>query len=225
LFFDFKSVSLYPEKANMIRIGVLASGGGTNLQALLDAWKAGQISEAKICLVLSNCQAARALERARLNGVQAIYLDPKQFANASAYDQELLGRLKEEKIDLVCLAGYMRILTPVLVRSFSLKIINIHPALLPAFGGKGMYGHHVHEKVLQSGAKYSGCTVHFVDEGTDTGPIILQAVVPVLDQDTPETLAERVLIEEHRIFPRAVALFCEGRLEVSGNRVKILEKA
>jgi phosphoribosylglycinamide formyltransferase-1 len=142
-----------------------------------------------------------------------------------AFDQELLRRLAEVNADVICLAGYMRILTPAFVQAFPNRILNIHPALLPAFGGCGMYGHHVHEAVLKSGVKFSGCTVHFVDEGTDTGPIILQAVVPVLDSDTPASLAERVLIEEHRIYPRALALYCEQRLLIEGKRVLILEKA
>jgi phosphoribosylglycinamide formyltransferase 1 len=207
------------------RIAVMASGGGTNLQALLDAWKSGQFSNAEITMVMSNNKEAKALERAKALSVKTLFLDPKQYSEREDYDAELAKRFQAEKIDLICLAGYMRILTPALVSKFLTKIMNIHPALLPAFGGEGMYGHHVHESVITSGAKYSGCTVHFVDEGTDTGPIILQAVVPVLDHDTAETLAERILIEEHRLYPRAVDLFCDECLQVRGNRVAILEKA
>jgi phosphoribosylglycinamide formyltransferase 1 len=208
-----------------IRIAVLASGGGTNLQALLDAWRAKQFRNAEIVLVASNKPGCGALKRGSAVGVKTLVLDPAAYPNAVAYDQDLGLHLNEAGVNLVCLAGYMRILTPEFVRQFPMKILNMHPALLPAFGGKGMFGHHVHEAVLKSGAKFSGCTVHFVDEGTDTGPIVLQAVVPVMDSDTPATLAGRVLIEEHKLFPRAVALCCEGRLEVKGQRVLTLEKA
>ncbi|MEW6516634.1 MAG: phosphoribosylglycinamide formyltransferase [candidate division FCPU426 bacterium] len=207
------------------RIAILASGGGTNCQALLDAWRSGQFGQADIRLVASNKADAGALQRARAAGVADLVLDPAAYPNRVAYDLELAGRLRSQGVNLVCLAGYLRILTPEFVRQFPMQIINIHPALLPAFGGEGMYGHRVHEAVLGSGAKFSGCTVHFVDEGTDTGPIILQAVVPVLDHDTPDKLAERVLIEEHRLYPRAVALYCEHRLDVAGRRVRVLEKA
>ncbi|MCK5217905.1 phosphoribosylglycinamide formyltransferase [bacterium] len=208
-----------------IKIAVLASGGGSNLQALLDAWRSRQFGEAEIVLVVSDKPGARALERGREVGVTSIGLDPAGFPSREAYDQELARQLSQHSIDLVCLAGYLRILTPEFTRIFSLRILNVHPALLPAFGGLGMFGPHVHDAVIASGAKYSGCTVHFVDEGTDTGPIVLQSVVPVMDHDTPKTLAERVLVEEHRIYPRAVALFCENRLQVQGKRVRILEKA
>jgi phosphoribosylglycinamide formyltransferase 1 len=208
-----------------IKIAVLASGEGTNLQALLDAWRAQQLHGADIVLVAGDKPQAGALKRGAALRVPTLALESGSFPNAVAFDQELLLRLAEHGVDLVCLAGYMRILTPGFVQAFSNRILNIHPSLLPAFGGIGMYGHHVHEAVLKSGAKFSGCTVHFVDEGTDTGPIILQAVVPVMDQDTPASLAERVLIEEHRIYPRALALYSEKRLEIVGRRVHILEKA
>lgn len=208
-----------------LKIAVLASGGGTNLQALIDAWKANQLHGSEISLVISDRAEAGALKRAAAAEIQTLLLDPQNVPDREAYDRVLLQELNRFDIGLVCLAGYLRILTPVVIQSYRLKIMNMHPALLPAFGGQGMYGHRVHEAVLASGAKYSGCTVHFVDEGTDTGPIILQKVVPVLDQDTPETLAERVLIEEHRLYPRAVELFCEGRLQVKGKRVHILERA
>jgi phosphoribosylglycinamide formyltransferase 1 len=207
------------------RIAILASGGGTNCQALLDAWRSGQFGSTDIRLVVSNKADAGVLERARSAGVTDLFLDPAQYPDRVAYDLELSGRLLAQGVNLVCLAGYLRILTPEFIRHFPLQVVNIHPALLPAFGGEGMYGHRVHEAVLAAGVKYSGCTVHFVDEGTDTGPIILQAVVPVLDHDTPDKLAERVLIEEHRLYPRAVALYCEHRLEVAGHRVRVLEKA
>lgn len=207
------------------KIAVLASGGGSNLQALLDAWKSGQFDQAEIALVISNKEHAKALERAKKCNVDACFLDPKAFDNRTLYDEALVKLLKTNNIDFVCLAGYMRILTSTFVENYQMKILNIHPALLPAFGGEGMYGCHVHEAVIASGVKYSGCTVHFVDEGTDTGPIVLQSVVPVMDHDKPEDLAERILIEEHRLFPRAVSLLCENRLKVDGNRVSIQEKA
>ncbi len=208
-----------------MNIAVLASGGGSNLQALLDAWRAGHFRQAQIVLVGSDKPGAGALKRAAALNIPTLSLDGREFPNAVAFDQALMARLAEYKIDLICLAGYMRILTPAFVQAYAKRILNIHPSLLPAFGGKGMYGHHVHEAVLASGARFSGCTVHYVDEGTDTGPIILQAVVPVLDQDTPASLAERVLIEEHRLYPRAVALYCEERLTVVGKRVLSIEKA
>jgi phosphoribosylglycinamide formyltransferase-1 len=208
-----------------LKIAILASGEGTNLQALLDAGRAQQFHDAEIVLVAGDKPLAGALKRAAALQISTLALEPAKFANAVAFDQELLRRLAEVNADVICLAGYMRILTPAFVQAFPNRILNIHPALLPAFGGCGMYGHHVHEAVLKSGVKFSGCTVHFVDEGTDTGPIILQAVVPVLDSDTPASLAERVLIEEHRIYPRALALYCEQRLRIEGKRVLILEKA
>lgn len=208
-----------------MKIAVLASGGGTNLQALLDAWRAGHFEYSEIVLVASDRKDAGALRRASAVNVPTVALDPAQYPDREAFDAELIKHLDLHGAELVCLAGYMRILSAGFVSRFRNRIINIHPALLPAFGGPGMYGHHVHEAVLAAGVKFSGCTVHFVDEGTDTGPIILQAVVPVLDQDTPAALAERVLIEEHRLYPRAVALFCAGRLRIEGRRVLITEKA
>jgi phosphoribosylglycinamide formyltransferase 1 len=208
-----------------LKIAVLASGEGTNLQALLDAGRARQFHDAEIALVAGDRPQAGALKRAAALQIPTLALEPAKFANAVAFDQELLRRLGEYNTDVICLAGYMRILTPAVVQAFPNRILNIHPALLPAFGGHGMYGRHVHEAVLKSGVKFSGCTVHFVDEGTDTGPIVLQAVVPVLDSDTPASLAERVLIEEHRIYPRALGLYCEKRLRIEGKRVLILEKA
>lgn len=208
-----------------MKIAVLASGGGTNLQALLDAWRAGHFEYSEIVLVASDRKDAGALRRASAVNVPTVALDPAQYPDREAFDAELIKHLDRHGAELVCLAGYMRILSAGFVSRFRNRIINIHPALLPAFGGPGMYGHHVHEAVLAAGVKFSGCTVHFVDEGTDTGPIILQAVVPVLDQDTPAALAERVLIEEHRLYPRAVALFCAGRLRIEGRRVLITEKA
>ncbi len=208
-----------------MNIAVLASGGGTNLQALIDAWRCGQFRGSTLSVVASDRREAGALRRAEAVDLPTLFVDPTRFPERTAFDGELQRLLAPYTPDLVCLAGYLRILTPGFVAHFPQRILNIHPALLPSFGGEGMYGRKVHEAVLASGAKFSGCTVHFVDEGTDTGPIVLQSTVPVLDNDTPESLAERVLIEEHRLFPRAVALYCEGRLQVAGRRVNILEKA
>lgn len=204
-----------------MRIAVLASGGGSNLQALIDAWRSQHDAQAELALVVSDRPNARALERARQASIPALFLDPANFSSREDYDLDLARRLEQQGIGLVCLAGFMRILSPAFVRRFPQKILNIHPSLLPAFGGEGMYGHHVHEAVIRAGVKFSGCTVHFVDEGTDTGPIILQAAVPVLDEDTPETLAAKILVEEHRLYPQAVALFCANRLKVDGRRVTI----
>jgi phosphoribosylglycinamide formyltransferase 1 len=208
-----------------VNIAVLASGGGTNLQALLDAWRSGWFKGSAVSVVASDRSDAGALRRAEAVDVPAIFVDPAGAADRAAYDAELLRRLEAYSPDLICLAGYLRILTPGFVARYRQRILNIHPALLPCFGGAGMSGPRVQEAVRAWGTKFSGCRVHYVDEGTDPGPIILQSPVPVLDNDTPESLAERVLIEEHRLYPRAVALFCEGRLRTVGRRVHILEKA
>ncbi|MDW8366619.1 MAG: phosphoribosylglycinamide formyltransferase [Abditibacteriales bacterium] len=200
-----------------IRLGVLVSGRGrgTNLQAILDACARGE-TKAQVVVVISTHPEAGAVERARRHNVEALIIDPKQFAAPEDYERELTQRLRERQVDLVCLAGYMRKLSPLFVDAWRNRILNIHPALLPAFGGQGMYGHHVHEAVIESGAKFSGATVHFVDEEYDHGPIVLQAVVPVFDDDTPDTLAARVLEQEHKLYPQA-----KGRLHIEGRRVKI----
>ncbi len=206
----------------MIRIAVLVSGGGTNLQALIDSQEAGNIN-GRISLVFSNVPDAKALERAEYHQIEAISIPSKDFKGTREdYDREILRICQAKKIDLVCLAGYMRILTPVMVKAFPYRIMNIHPALLPKFGGQGMYGHHVHEAVLAAKEKESGATVHFVTEGVDAGPIILQGSVKVLSNDTLETLAQRVLQVEHQIYPEAVRLFCEGKIKVDDGRVKVL---
>jgi phosphoribosylglycinamide formyltransferase-1 len=193
------------------RVAVFASGGGSNLQALLDAAAAPDYP-ARIVLVFSDKEGARALARGIAAGAAVAHLDPKAFPDRGAFD-EAAGELVEGAgADLICLAGYMRILTPAFVRRFAGRIMNIHPALLPRFGGPGMYGHHVHEAVLAAGVAESGATVHWVDEGVDTGRIILQARVPVLPGDTPETLAARVLEQEHRVYPEALARVCLGTL-------------
>ncbi len=196
-----------------IALAVLASGRGSNLQAILDACEAGTIS-AKVRIVVSDVAGAYALERARGHGVETRHVDPKAYPSREAFDQGVMAVLREAGVDLVCLAGFMRLLSPPCVAAYRHRIMNIHPALLPAFPGL-----HVQRKAVDHGVKLAGCTVHFVDEGTDTGPIIIQAAVPVYDDDTEETLAARILRQEHRIYPRAIQLFAEGRLEVQGRRV------
>lgn len=207
-----------------LRIGVLVSGTGTNLQAILDACARGEIAGA-VALVVSSSAKAFAVERARQAGVPAVVLTPKQFGDRASYDARLMELLRGAQIDLVCLAGFLRILTPAFIGQFPGRIMNIHPALLPAFGGPGMFGARVHEAVLASGVKVSGCTVHFADETPDGGPIILQAAVPVRDNDTAETLAARIAVEEHRLYPAAIRLFAEGRLHIQGRRVHIVDVA
>ena len=206
-----------------VRVAVLVSGSGTNLQALIDRFKVqGPGSRVKIQLVISNNPGAYALVRAQKAGIETLVLNDKDYKNRLEYAKALVRELKKRKINLVCLAGFMVILHPYFVRNFKNRILNIHPALLPSFGGKGMYGHYVHKAVLESGVRFSGCTVHFVNEGVDTGPIVLQKVVPVYENDTPQTLAKRILKFEHRIYPEAVRLFAEGRLKIEGKRVRIL---
>jgi len=196
-----------------LRVGVLASGRGTNLQALLDA-AARPDYPAEVVVVVSDREAAPALERARRAGVPAVHVNPKDYGDRDAYDAAVTRVLQAHGVGLVCLAGYLRILGPAFVRTWAGRVMNIHPSLLPAFRGL-----HAQRQALEYGVKVTGATVHFVDEGVDTGPIILQATVPVLPDDTEETLAARILAEEHRLYPEAVRLFAEGRLELRGRRV------
>jgi len=198
-----------------LRIGALASGGGTNLQAIIDHCHDGKL-DAEIVLVISNNPDAGALERARRAGIAVRCIDHRLFSGREAFDAALVQALREAEVDLVILAGFMRIITPVFVDAFPHRIMNIHPALLPAFPGL-----HVQRKALEYGVRFAGCTVHFVDTGTDTGPIIIQAVVPVHDDDSEETLSARILEQEHQIYPRAIQLFAEGRLRVEGRRVLV----
>jgi phosphoribosylglycinamide formyltransferase-1 len=211
------------ERAN-IRIGVLASGRGSNLQAIIDACKRGYIPGEVVC-VISDKKDAFALERARREGIPAIFLDPSDYPSREDYDKALAQTFKEHNVDLVCLAGFMRILTPPFIEQFRNRIMNIHPALIPSFCGKGMYGLKVHQAVLDFGVKVTGCTVHFVTEEVDLGPIIVQIPVMVREDDTPETLSERVLKREHRAYPLAIKLFAEGRLKIEGRRVRILKNS
>lgn len=197
----------------MLNIGVLVSGSGTNLQAIIDAIEAKRL-DAKIAVVISNKPTAFAITRAKKHGIAVRVIVKDAFPDREAFDAELVRVLNEHKVELVALAGFLRILTPVFIRAFPMRIMNIHPSLLPSFTGLD-----VQKKAIEYGVKFSGCTVHFVDEGLDTGPIIMQAVVPVTDSDTPETLARRILVEEHKIYPEAIRLYARGKLKISGRRV------
>ncbi len=202
------------------RIGVLVSGRGSNLQAILDNIRQGKLS-VELAVVISDQKDAFALERARNADIPAVHVSPSGYKDKrEAYDALLVSHLQQYNVDLVCLAGFMRIITPVLIKAYPNRILNIHPSLLPAFPGL-----HVQKKALEHGVKFSGCTVHFVDEGMDTGPVIIQAVVPILDDDTEDTLAERILKQEHTIYSRAIQLFAEGRLMVKGRRVVVTGSA
>lgn len=193
-------------------IGVLISGGGTNLQSLIDAINAGQIN-GRISVVISNKKYAYGLERARKNGIDAIYLEPRSFDNSINFNKAILKKLKERKVDLVVLAGYLNILGQEIVEEYEGKIINIHPSLIPSFCGKGFYGERVHRAVLDRGVKVTGATVHLVDRGVDTGPIIFQEAVRIDNNDTLDTLKNKVLKIEHKILAEAVKLFCQEDIE------------
>jgi phosphoribosylglycinamide formyltransferase-1 len=196
-----------------ISLGVLISGSGSNLQAIIDAIEAQEL-DAKIQVVLSNRADAYGLVRAKKHGIPIEVLDHKRFPSREAFDQAVVDILRDRQVELVVLAGFMRLLSPVFVRAYSNRIMNIHPALLPAFPGL-----HVQKKAVEHGVRFSGCTVHFVNEACDEGPIIIQAVVPVFPDDTEQTLAGRILEQEHRIYPRAIQLYSEGRLRIEGRRV------
>ena len=206
----------------MLKLAVLVSGGGTNLQAIMDAIDQGLISEARIRTVISNNADAYALERARNYGVEGLLLSPKDFESREDFHQALLDALLEREIDLVVLAGYLVVVPPMVIKAFENRIINIHPSLMPSFCGTGCYGLHVHEKALERGVKVSGATVHFVDEGTDTGPIILQKPVAVHQDDTPAVLQKRIMAEaEWVILPKAIDLIARGKVHVNGRKVII----
>jgi phosphoribosylglycinamide formyltransferase 1 len=196
-------------------IGVLISGTGTNLQAIIDAIEA-QTLDAKIEVVLSNKAEAYGLIRAKKHNLFTAVLDHKSFSNREAYDQEVMEILRTRGVELVVLAGFMRLLSPVFIKSYANRIMNIHPALLPAFPGLN-----VQRKALEHGVRFSGCTVHFVNDECDDGPIIIQAVVPVFPDDTEAALEARILKQEHRIYPRAIQLYAEGKLHVVGRRVLV----
>ena len=197
----------------MLNIGVLISGGGTNLQAIIDETKSGGIN-GTVKLVISNKENAYGLERARLSKIKAVY---------ETDEDKIIELLKENNIDLIVLAGYLKIITPKFVDEFRNKLINIHPSLIPSFCGKGYYGEKVHQGVIDYGAKVTGATVHFVDEGADTGAIIMQEAVNVEQDDDAKSLAKRVLEVEHRILKESIRLFCENKLSIQGRRVFINE--
>ena len=209
----------------MLNIAVLVSGGGTNLQALIDAEKAGKIENGRISVVVANKPGVYALERARNAGIEGVVLARKDFESVDDYSAALEKLLKEKKTDLIVLAGFMTITNAAFTKAFENRIINVHPALIPSFCGKGYYGLHVHEAALARGVKVSGATVHFVNEVCDGGPIILQKAVPVEPGDTPETLQRRIMEQaEWQLLPEAVSLFCAGRLSVDGAVVTIKDK-
>jgi phosphoribosylglycinamide formyltransferase-1 len=195
-------------------IAVLVSGRGSNLQSVIDNIESGYIKDARIAVVISDVGDAYALERARKHGITDVFIDPSDYASKHEYEKEMMEVLKDNDTDMILLAGYMRLIGKELIVAYRNRIINIHPALLPSF--KGL---HAQQQAFDYGVKVSGCTVHFVDEGMDTGPIILQRCVTVLDTDTADDLAARILIEEHRILPEAVRLFVEGKLKVEGRIV------
>jgi phosphoribosylglycinamide formyltransferase-1 len=197
----------------MVNLGVLASGSGSNLQAIIDNIEAGRL-DARIKIVISNIPDVFALNRAKKHNIPSLVISHKGYKRREDFDQKIVEALRAHEVELVILAGYMRVVTSVLLKAFPMRVMNIHPALLPSFPGT-----HVWQAEVDYGVKFAGCTVHFVDEGTDTGPIIIQAVVPVYDDDTAETLNARILKQEHKIFSQAIQLYAEGRLETQGRRV------
>jgi len=209
--------------ARQIRLGVLASGGGTNLQVIIDNCASGRI-DAQVVVVISDVECG-ALERARGAGIPAVWIDRRDkglYPTREAFDGAMLAGLREHRAELVCLAGYLRIMRSELVKAYDGRMLNTHPALLPSFGGEGMWGHHVHQAVLDYGCKVSGCTIHLVWPETDGGPIVLQRSVAVEEDDTAETLAARILPHEHELYSEAIQLFAEGRIRIEGRRVRIL---
>jgi phosphoribosylglycinamide formyltransferase-1 len=195
-------------------IGVLVSGRGSNLQSIIDHVESGYLKDIKLSVVISDIKDAYALERAKMHGIDAVFIDPRAYGNKIEFEKKIIETLQLYGVDLVLLAGYMRILGSEVIQAYRDRIMNIHPALLPSF--KGLHGP---KQALEYGVKVAGCTVHFVDEGMDSGPIVLQSCVPVKDDDTENTLASRILEQEHRIFPEAVKLFTEGKLKVDGRIV------
>ncbi len=200
------------------KIGILISGRGSNMLSIIEAVEDGYIPNAKVSLVISNKPDALGLKKAKEHGIETRVIKAKDYPDKESYDRALIKELDNAGVNLVCLAGFMRIMSPLFVSHFKDRCINIHPALLPSFPGL-----HGQKQALEYGVKYSGATVHFVDEGVDTGPIILQAVVPVMDDDTEETLSQRILEQEHRIYPEAVRLIRLGKLDIQGRRVRLIK--
>lgn len=207
----------------MLKLGVLISGGGTNLQAIIDNIENGNIN-GKIVLIVSNRKEAYGLERGKKAGIESLYINPKDFNSHQEYNLHLIKEFKDRNVDLIVLAGYLKILSPEFIKEFKNRIINIHPSLIPSFCGDGFYGERVHKAVLDYGCKITGATVHFVDEGTDTGPIILQKCVEVAEDETVQSLQKKVLEIEHKILVEAVKLFCDKRISIKGRHVKILKE-
>lgn len=207
----------------MMNIAVLVSGGGTNLQALIDAQNRGEIKNGRITLVIASKPDAYALERAKKNNIDTKVIARKEYKDVHTYTADVRDALIDAKADLVVYAGFMTILDSQIVEAFPNKMMNVHPALIPSFCGKGYYGLHVHDAVLESGVKLTGATVHFVTEDCDAGPIIIQKAVEVKNTDTSEILQKRVMEQcEWKILPKAVSLFCEGRIKVIGNKTEII---
>jgi len=200
---------------DLLKLGVLISGNGSNLQSIIDHIEKGSL-KAVIKIVISNNPDALGLKRAETHGIPCVVLKNRDFKSKEDFDLKLIKTLKDNGVDLVVLAGFMRIISPAFLKAFTHKIMNIHPALLPSFPGL-----HGQKQAVDYGVKFSGCTVHFVDEGVDTGPVIIQSAVPVLDDDTEESLAARILKEEHKIYPRAIQLFADGKIEIKGRKVYI----
>ena len=203
---------------NKLKLACLVSGGGTNLQAIIDNIESGRL-DARIVAVISNVPGAGALARAQKHRLPWFVVNNKEYASRQLFDRELAAIIDRQEAQLICLCGFMRIFSPFFIDHYPGRIINIHPALLPSFGGKGFYGHKVHEAVLASGQKVSGCTVHFVDQEVDHGPIILQRTVPVLPEDTPDTLADRVLKEEHIAYSQAISRIAGGEVAIAENQI------
>ncbi|MGN1174151.1 MAG: phosphoribosylglycinamide formyltransferase [Roseburia sp.] len=208
----------------MLKVAVCVSGGGTNLQAIIDAIDNKTITNTEISVVISNNPGAYALERAKKHGIEAVCISPKEYADREAFNQAFLEKLDSYQVDLVVLAGFLVVIPEIMVEKYKNRIINIHPSLIPSFCGTGYYGLKVHEGVLKRGVKVTGATVHFVDEGTDTGPIILQKAVLVKQDDTPEILQRRVMEEaEWKIMPKAIDLIANGKVKVVDHKVVISE--
>lgn len=208
----------------MLKLAVCVSGGGTNLQAIIDAIESGAVAEASVSVVISNNRDAYALERARLHGIEAVCVSPRDYESREAFNEAFLARLDSYGADLVVLAGFLVVIPEQMIRAYRNRIINVHPSLIPSFCGKGYYGLKVHESALARGVKVTGATVHFVDEGTDTGPIILQKAVEVRDGDTPQTLQQRVMEQaEWILLPRAIDLIARGKVSVADGHVRIDE--
>jgi phosphoribosylglycinamide formyltransferase 1 len=210
--------------STVLRLGVLASGRGSNFLSLINAIKDGQLN-AEMKVLISNKKKAGALNIAQENQIPDVFISMKTFPEPYEFDQQVLDTFKKFDVNFVVLAGYLKLLSKELVQTYKNRILNIHPALLPSFGGKGMYGHHVHESVINRGCKVSGVTVHLVDELYDHGPIVMQKCVPVLENDDPDLLAARVLVQEHKVFAEALQLFAEERVQINGQRAVILPKS